>query len=58
MSIEQMMKDGKTDIVLFYKDGELWYRNAAGFEYPYPGQHKNQNDATYLALEKSMHFMR
>ena len=56
MSIEEMMKDGKTETFLYYKDGELWYRTAAGFDYPAPIEEKGA--ATYLLHEKAMHFMR
>ena len=56
MSIEEMMKDGKTETFLFYKDGELWYRTAAGLDYPAPVN--GQGDSSYLLQEKAMHFMR
>lgn len=56
MSIEEMMKDGKAETFLFYKDGEPWYRTIAGFEYPAPI--KDKRETSYLLQEKSMHFMR
>ena len=56
MSIEQMMKDGKTDSFLHYQDGELWYRTVAGFDFPEPIN--TQGAAAFLAQDNAMHFMR
>ena len=56
MSIEQMMKDGKTDSFLHYQDGELWYRTVAGFDFPEPIN--TQGAAAFLAQDNGMHFMR
>lgn len=56
MSMEQMMKDGKTDSFLHYQDGELWYRTASGFKFPEPIN--SHGAAAFLAQDKAMHFMR
>jgi|GEM_PF-3159751 len=56
MSIEQMMKDGKTDSFLHYQDGELWYRTASGFDFPEPLN--SQGAAAFLVQDQAMYFMR
>lgn len=56
MSIEEMMKDGKTVTFVHYKDGELWYRTAPGFDYPVPLN--NQSHAAFYAQDKAMQFIR
>jgi hypothetical protein len=56
MSIEQMMKDGKTDSFLHYQDGERWYRTAAGFDFPEPIN--TQGAAAFLVQDKAMQFVR
>lgn len=40
MSLEEMMKEGKTDTFQQYKDGQLWFRTTAGFDYPEPVTYK------------------
>lgn len=56
MSIEEMMKAGKTDAFLGYRDGELWYRTAPGFDYPVPLN--TQSDAAFFAQHQAMQFTR
>lgn len=56
MSIEEMMKDGKTVTFLHYKDGEHWYRTASGFDFPEPVNH--QGGAAFFAQDKAMQFLR
>ena len=56
MSIEEMMKDGKTDTFLHYERGELWHRSAAGFDYPVPVD--DNSKAAFYAQDNAMQFMR
>jgi hypothetical protein len=56
MSPEQTLKDDKTVVFQFYKDGELWYRTATGAEYPAPIHQKG--DAKYFVQEYRMQFIR
>ncbi|HYD82054.1 MAG TPA: hypothetical protein VEC06_19800 [Paucimonas sp.] len=57
MSIEEKAKDGATTATFVeYKDGELWYRTAPGFEYPAPAS--RSEEAVLLAQAQAMQFLR
>lgn len=56
MSLEEMMKEGKTDTFQQYKDGQLWFRSAAGFDYPEPAIYKGA--AAFHAQEHATQMMR
>ena len=56
MSLEEMMKEARTDTFQQYKDGQLWYRSSAGFDYPEPLTYKGA--AAFHAQEYTMQMMR
>lgn len=51
-----MVKDGKKVTFLHYRQKELWYTTECGFEFPVPIS--DTGDATFLASDKAMLFMR
>lgn len=55
-SVKDMVKDGKQVTFSFYKGKELWYSTECGFEFPVPIE--DAGDATFLAKDKAMLFMR
>jgi hypothetical protein len=57
-SIKDMVKDGKLVTFSHYKLGELWYRTECGFEFPVKISEQDTGDATFLAQDKAMLFMR
>lgn len=56
MSIEEKAKEGTQARFVDYRDGELWYRTAPGFEYPEPATHTGE--AAQLAHAQAMQFLR
>jgi hypothetical protein len=56
MSLEELMKDGKAETFQQYRDGELWYRTASGFDYPTPVTYKG--DAAFFVQENALHTVR
>jgi len=56
MSIEDKAKDGTAVTFVEYKDGELWYRTAPGYEYPDPAP--RSDESAYLAQTHRMQFLR
>jgi hypothetical protein len=56
MSIEEMMKEDKTDSFLYYQNGEFWYRTSAGFDFPEPVN--SQGAAAFYAQDNALQFIR
>jgi hypothetical protein len=56
MNIEDKTKDGTAVTFVEYRDGELWYRTAPGFEYPAPAA--RSEEAVVLAQTQAMQFLR
>jgi len=57
MSIENnKTKDGTAVTFVEYRNGELWYRTAPGFEYPVPAARAGQ--AAALSQTQAMQFLR
>lgn len=57
MSIENNeTKDGTAVAFVEYRNGELWYRTAPGFEYPVPASRSGH--AAMLAQTQAMQFLR
>jgi len=56
--ILKLVKDQKARII-FYSDGELWYRTDSGFEFPVPVLDRTEvGVATFQAEEKALLLMR
>jgi len=51
-----MVKDNKTVVFKFYRDGNLWYSTECGFEFPVPIA--DIGNATFLNQDKAILFMR
>ncbi len=58
MSIKDMVKDGKKVKFLYIKIDELWYETECGFKFPVPTIREEIGEATFLAEDKAMLFMR
>lgn len=56
MSIKEMVADGRKVRFVRYRKNELWYSTECGFEFPVPLE--DAGDATFLAEDKAMLFMR
>ncbi len=56
LNIKDMVKDNKQVTFIHFKEGELWYRTADGFEFPVPAA--DIGNATMLASDKALLFMR
>ena len=54
--IKEMVKDGKKVRFTRYRQGHLYYQTEDGFEFPVPLS--DAGDATFLAEDKAMMFMR
>lgn len=55
-SLKEMVAGGKLVNFIHYRQNELWYVTECGFEFPVPIE--DVGDATFLASDKAMLFMR
>lgn len=56
MSTDDKATDGTAVRFVEYREGELWYRTAPGFEYPEPAS--RSEEALMLAQAQQMQFLR
>jgi hypothetical protein len=56
MNIEAKTKRDSAVTFVEYRNGELWYRTAPGFEYPAPAA--RSEEAVLLAQTQAMQFLR
>jgi hypothetical protein len=56
MSTETKTKDGTAVAFVEYRNGELWYRTAPGYEYPDPAA--RSAEAVLLQQAQAMQFLR
>lgn len=54
--IKNMVQPGMTVKFMFYRNGELWYQTACGFDFPVPTA--DCGDAVFLKEDKALLFMR
>lgn len=57
-SLKDMVRDGKKVSFVRFARGELWYVTACGFEFPVPADPAEVGEATFLAQDKALLFMR
>lgn len=55
-TLKEMVQDGQLVTFVHYREGELWYRTACGFDFPVPVS--DVGSATMLASDKALLFMR
>jgi hypothetical protein len=55
-SIKAMVANGRKVRFTHYRSGDLWYTTESGFAFPVPIT--DTNDATFLAEDKAILFMR
>lgn len=53
-----MVKDGKKVKFIYFKIDELWYETECGFKFPVPLIREEIGEATFLAEDKAILFMR
>jgi hypothetical protein len=56
IDLKEAVKPGRTVRFTHFKNGELWYETETGFAFPVPAT--DVGDATFLATDKAMLFMR
>jgi hypothetical protein len=55
-TLKEMVQDGQLVNFVHFREGELWYRTACGFDFPVPVS--DVGSATMLASDKALLFMR
>lgn len=57
-NIKEMVKDGKKVKFIYFKIDELWYETECGFKFPVPTIREEIGEATFLAEDKALLYMR